>query len=107
MWRNEDELLMESMSEGLRLIAGAVGIEGALKVAQLLGGETLYIPAMDELQRMLRDERIRRERAGGMSVRSLSLRHGVTTRTVYNVLKKRPSEVAAILERLVKDMGKP
>jgi Mor family transcriptional regulator len=89
---NEDllrEVLPEVMNDDLLSVAKAAGMGAALDIMLALGGSTIYVPCVEDLQRRLRDLRIFREYEGGARVKDLCGRFGLTERTIYKILKKR------------------
>ena len=86
------EMLPEVMNEDLMSVARAAGMQAALDIMLTLGGSTIYIPCVEDLQRRLRDESIRREYSGGSRVKELCRRYGLTQRTIYKVIRKRSTE---------------
>jgi len=85
-------ILPDIMNEDLVSVAKAAGMQAALDIMLALGGSTIYVPCIEDLQRRMRDERIRREYARGAKVRVISRKYGLTERTVYKVLRKRPAK---------------
>jgi len=83
------EVLPDLMNEDLLNVARAAGIKAALDIMLTLGGSTIYVPCVEDLQRRLRDERIRREYDCGVRVKDIGRRYGLTERTIYKVLRKR------------------
>lgn len=83
-----DEPLLKYLPGELRRIADVVGLEGAVKIAAVFGGNVLYVPALEELQRLARDETIRRQFRGGVIARILAERFGLTERSIWRVLKR-------------------
>lgn len=90
--KDEEELiwaiLPEAMNDDLLLVARAAGIHAALDIMLTLGGSTIYVPRVEELQRRLRDARINVEYSGGARVKDLSRRYNLTERTIYKVINK-------------------
>ena len=81
-----DDLIKELTPEMLpselyQQIAGAVGMEGFYKLAQAVGGLTIYVPLADSLLRPVRDARIKAE-FNGCNHTALAEKYGVTERRV-------------------------
>ena len=83
----EADLPAGALNNDMRAVAKAVGFGTALDIMLALGGSTLYVPRPEELLRWLRDQRIRREYAGGDRVKAICRRYRLSERTVYKVLK--------------------
>lgn len=73
----------------LQRIAEIAGVEAALKIAREFRGTHLYIP---DVFKKVRDEEIRKEYDGGLSARSLAIKHRIAERTVWDILKKPSKE---------------
>ncbi len=84
-----DEPLLRYLPGELRRIADVVGLEGALRIAAVFGGNMLYVPALEELQRLARDETIRRQFRSGATARTLAERFRLTERSIWRVLNRR------------------
>lgn len=77
-----DELLPGDVGR----IAQVAGLEAAIKIAIAFKGAVIYINSLEALFREARNERIRVEYSGGMPVRRLALKYGLTDRAVRKVL---------------------
>ena len=76
------ELTVEMLPDGLyRQIAEAIGVEGLYKLAEVVGGATVYIPKPESLTRPARDARIKNE-FNGYNHPELAKKYGVTERWV-------------------------
>jgi Mor family transcriptional regulator len=69
------------LPENYREIAKAIGVENFLKLAEVVGGSTLYIPKPESLVRPVRDVQIKEE-FNGYNHLELAKRYGVTERWV-------------------------
>lgn len=85
----------------LRRIAEVAGLEAALRIARAFRGTYLYVPGLDEFEKQLRDERIRKDYDQGKSVRKLSLQYGVTERAIWKILKKPHRPLDPLLSRFL------
>lgn len=83
-----EDTLLRYLHGDLRRIAEVAGVEAAVRISLALGGNVVYVPALGDLQRLVRDERIRKEYRGGKTVRALSRRFGLTERSIWRVLNK-------------------
>lgn len=82
------EILPESMNDDLLSVARVAGMQAALDIMLALGGSTIYVPRLEDLNRRLRDAGIVREYTGGARVKDLSRRYGLTERTIYKVINR-------------------
>lgn len=67
-------------------LVGVLGYEGACRFCEAYGGDILQVPKADRALRLLRDARIRSERAAGARLDTLALRYGLTERQIGNIL---------------------
>lgn len=85
MDRLAKELKPEMLQEGLyQLIAEAVGVEGFYRLAEAVGGTTVYIPKPETLVRPVRDAHIKEE-FNGYNHPELARKYGVTERWVRSL----------------------
>jgi Mor family transcriptional regulator len=89
---------IEALPGDLKRIAEVAGLEAAVKIAREFRGTTLYVP---DLVRLFRDEAIKLAYDRGDTVRSLALKHRLTERHVWQVLKKPTMDLPAPLARLI------
>ena len=76
------DLTLDMISEGLyRMIAEAIGTDNFYKLAEIVGGTTIYIPKPESLARPVRDARIKAE-FNGYNHPELAKKYGVTERWV-------------------------
>ena len=76
------ELTTEMLPEGFyRRIAEAIGPENLVKLANVVGGSTFYLPRADAIVRPIRDARIKEE-FNGSNFMELSRKYDVTERWV-------------------------
>lgn len=88
----------------LRRIAEVAGLEAAVKIGRAFRGTYLYIHGLDQLQRLLRDEEIRRAYEMGVGIKNLSVRHSLSERQIKRILGEPASmELSNILQRLISD----
>jgi len=76
------ELTLEQIPEGLyREIAEAIGVGNFVKLTQLVGGSTIYLPKTESIVRPVRDAKIREE-FNGYNHMELAKKYDVTERCV-------------------------
>lgn len=76
------ELTVEMLPDGLwRQIAEAIGVENFYKLAEVVGGATIYIPRAESITRPVRDAHIKDE-FNGYNHGDLAREYGVTDRWV-------------------------
>jgi Mor family transcriptional regulator len=76
------DLTIEMIPEGLyKEIATAIGTDNFVRLAEVIGGATVYIPKPESIVRPVRDARIKAE-FNGYNHLELARRYGVTERWV-------------------------
>ena len=75
-----------NMSEDFQMVADAIGMEFALRLAKELGGMQIYIPQFDKLIRKRRDLRIRAEFTG-FNHRKLAKKYNLTDRWIREIVQ--------------------
>lgn len=79
------DLRPEMLPEGIyRDIAVAIGPENFVKLAEIIGGATVYIPKPESIVRPVRDARIKQE-FNGYNHLELARRYSVTDRWVRQI----------------------
>lgn len=58
------ELTIEQIPEPYREIAAAIGVENLLRLAEIKGGATIYVPKPEAVVRPARDARLKEEFTG-------------------------------------------
>lgn len=94
-----DENIIEMLPGDLRRIAKVAGLEAAVRIARSFRGTFLYVPGLDDMMRRARDEIIRKEFDGGINIKALARRYGLTERRVRMILNS-PSEEELPIELL-------
>ena len=102
-----DESLLRYMPGELRRIADVVGLESAVKIAAVFGGNVLYVPALEELQRLARDENIRRQFRCGATARTLAERFGLSERSIWRIQNRQMPRLKEELIRLIESGSTP
>lgn len=82
------DLTVEMLPEGLyKEIAEAIGTENFYRLAEIVGGATVYIPKPESIVRPVRDARIKEE-FNGYNHPELARKYGVTERWVQQLCGK-------------------
>lgn len=74
-------------SESCQTVAHAIGIENMLKLSDIIGGVTFYLPKRKDILKFIRNKRIKEEFNGGNTV-ELSKKYGISERWVQIILKE-------------------
>lgn len=77
---------LSDLPQEYRDIAGDIGMENFLRLASLRGGQELYIPKRESLEREARDRDIR-ARFDGKNYRELAGRFQLSERQIRKILK--------------------
>ncbi|WP_027625541.1 Mor transcription activator family protein [Clostridium lundense] len=64
--------------------AKIIGIDNLCKIAEKLGGTTIYIPKYDTLFKTIRNEKIKKE-FNGYNYQDLAIKYNICERTVRNI----------------------
>lgn len=78
-------ILPEDVPEDFQDIAEALGMEGFLKLVALCGGQDLYIPKRESLERGPRDRAIRARFDGG-NYRALAAQYRLSVRQIRKII---------------------
>lgn len=80
-----DELTPEMIPEGIyRAIAEEIGVQNIIKLAELVGGTTFYIPKTESFLRPVRDIRIKAE-FNGYNHAELAKKYNLSERWVREI----------------------
>lgn len=78
-------ILMEDVPEDFRDVADELGMEAFLKLVALCGGQDLYIPKRESLERGPRDRAIRARFDGG-NYRALAAQYRLSVRQIRKII---------------------
>lgn len=78
-----------------REIAEAIGMDAALTLVRIRGGEGIYVPKFEKISRAARDRAIRAE-FNGANHRELARRHGLTVSWIYVIVGQTAPEKSGI-----------
>ena len=84
-WLNEIQS-HEELPNLYQIITDLIGIENTLKLAELLGGETIYFPSPTALSRLVRNKRIQEE-FNGYNERSLARKYNLSTKRISQLVR--------------------
>lgn len=76
----------EELKEQHREMAQLIGVENLIRLSEIYGGTSIYIPKVDDLLKNSRYAAIMRE-FDGTNIRYLARKYGVSERTVYRLVK--------------------
>ena len=71
-------LKIEDFSEGFRDIVETIGLEAAYKLCSAAGGNYIYVPKTDSIQKRLRDLSIKNDYKNGMSIEQLCKKYNLS-----------------------------
>lgn len=99
---SDSEAMIMGMLQGdLRKIAELVGLEAALIISREFSGTVLYVASTEALERLGRDERIKRGFQKGLSRRMLAKRFRMSERSVSRVINTPGPKLSLRLSRLL------
>ena len=81
------EYYHEKYSEGFQEIINAIGIEAAIKLSRALGGLEIYIPKIDMVERLQRNQRILEE-FNGSNHAVLALRYKLSENQIRIIIRR-------------------
>lgn len=81
------DLTVDDIPGGSRLFAQHVGLPSFLEIAGRFGGETIYIPSLDQLRREVRNRGIRAEYRETGEVNQLSRKYKLSERQIRNIVR--------------------
>lgn len=79
------EILLEDIPEDYRDIVETIGMKAFIQLTQLCGGQDLYIPRLESLERGPRDRDIR-ARFDGHNYRALGIQFRLSERQVRKII---------------------
>jgi Mor family transcriptional regulator len=85
-WLNEVKI--EEIPDSYKDLAHAIGIEALLKLSEILGGTTTYVPKLDCLVQATRDRLIIEDYNKGMKPKELAIKYGLTDVWVRQIIDK-------------------
>lgn len=69
-----------------------LGLQVFAALVDAYGGEVLVLPKYDSVARQLRHERVRKQRAAGLTIDRVAIATGYTRRQVINILQGAPED---------------
>lgn len=88
---SKEEVWIGFLKENHRELARLVGMEKLFDLAREYGGTSVYIPSIDELQKVQKYLSISEGIMEGVSAKKLARRYGVSESTVYKLARNRES----------------
>lgn len=80
------------IAETIEVYKPGHGVEFALFLAQVFGGQELYIRRAKDVVRRIRDDAIRAEADQGVRIKDLAVKHDLGRRQLNDILKAAPSQ---------------
>lgn len=81
-------LTLDMLPEAHRKLAEVIGVEATLRLSEVYGGLTLYVPKLDMVHAAMRTKRIRAE-YDGTNARQLARKYGVSNRCIQRAVSFR------------------
>lgn len=90
------DVRISDLSKPQREIAEVIGIEATLRLCQVYGGSTTYIPKNDAVYKtVVQNREIRRRYLLGVKIRDLQSQYGLSDRSVQRIVEGcAPSQVS-------------
>jgi Mor family transcriptional regulator len=83
-----DAIKIEDLPEDFRDIAENIGLDAAVKLFELRGGETIYLCKLETVRRNARNRSIKRE-FNGRNYRELAKKHRLTVSMIRQIVNGR------------------
>lgn len=102
----DEKWLIEKLPGDLRRIAELIGLENTVKLSREFRACWVYMSSLDEIEREIRDEKIRAEYDAGKKPRDIALGHNLGERQIWNILGKLPEDPQPLplFEKLLNDI---
>lgn len=81
------DLIKSDLPYPLSRYAGALGIEGLIKLSETAGGKTIYIPQKENLLNYALPRLIKADREKGLSIKEIEQKYQIVPSTIYKKLK--------------------
>ena len=91
---------MDMLPEAHRKYAEVIGVEATLKLCATWGGGKPYVPVLDRVYAIMRDEIIRKEFAQGKGVPALARKYGLTERMIQLIVEENRPEQTNLFDGL-------
>ena len=83
-------ITMDDLPAGCRTLAAFLGLERFLEVAEVFGGEMIYIPNLNHVRARMRNRGIRAEyQSETEDIPHLSLKYRLSERQIRNIVRGR------------------
>lgn len=96
MRKYTDVISVSDFPEKYQCMVEIVGIEKALEIARIMGGTLQYIPKLDDIDRKVRNEKIRQEFTGS-NIPELAARYGLTEVQIRNIVRVKQHSIEEYL----------
>ena len=82
-----EDIILEELPEVYQHLAGLIGVENMLKVAEAFGGgESIYFPKLEAIHRPARDKKIIAE-FNGYNFKKLAKKYGLSEIRIRSIVK--------------------
>ncbi len=82
-----ENVRLEDLEEEQRDVAGLIGLDNYKKLMAEYGGVSIYIPKVDRLERLERNDRIKAE-FDGYNFRELAVKYGLTEVSIRSIVSE-------------------
>lgn len=89
-----DRVQLEHLDEEQKVLAELIGLENFKSLVRTFNGTSIYIPKIESLEKIVRDEQIKQE-FDGNNYRELALKYGLTETWVRNIVSDKVKEIRA------------
>lgn len=89
-----DQVQIENLDEEQKALAELIGLEGFRNLVRAYNGTSIYVPKIESIEKIVRDECIKEEFDGG-NYRELALKYGLTETWIRNIVLEKAKEIKA------------
>lgn len=89
-----DQVEIDNLDEEQKALAELIGLDGFRNLVRAFNGTSIYVPKIESIEKIVRDERIKDEFDGG-NYRELALKYGLTETWIRNIVLDKAKEIKA------------
>lgn len=90
----------DDLPEVYQRIVDLIGYRSMLALISNYGGDYMYVPKLDQLQRAMRDDKLMTEYIKGITPDQLAHRYNLSIVQVYEIIKKQNKKAGIIGDQL-------
>jgi Mor family transcriptional regulator len=79
-------ITLDDFPDGFREIVNAIGIDAAVALCEIAGGTQIYIPKVDSIDRVTRNQQLYKDYLAGKTFTQLANEYRLSENTVRNIV---------------------